>query len=235
SSKSVQGEYEVREPTLSESLQKIKNPASQLASLEVKLVHRENNAQADAPVKVSKFKSPRPEKISKIIDYKIGEPNNFQKIRPYQWGALHQKLRANMCSKRFMRESVDTNGGQTSSTQSIVSQLLLDHHATNCKEDGEKMRQWGLDLLGPFPKAQGGKRWLIVAIDYFSKWIESKCLVQITEKAVRKFIWQNVISRYRLPICMVMDQENTLTTIHESLVGSIPYQICIFICVPSTI
>jgi hypothetical protein len=33
---------------------------------------------------------------------------------------------------------------------------------------------WGLDILGPFPRAQGGYRYLYVAIDKFTKWAEVK-------------------------------------------------------------
>jgi hypothetical protein len=31
---------------------------------------------------------------------------------------------------------------------------------------------WGLDILGPFPRAQGGYRYLYVTIDKFTKWVE---------------------------------------------------------------
>ena len=31
---------------------------------------------------------------------------------------------------------------------------------------------WGLDILGPFPRSQGGYRFLFVAVDKFTKWIE---------------------------------------------------------------
>ena len=31
--------------------------------------------------------------------------------------------------------------------------------------------QWGLDILGPFPKAAGNKRFLLVGTDYFTKWV----------------------------------------------------------------
>jgi len=31
--------------------------------------------------------------------------------------------------------------------------------------------QWGLDIVGPFPKAAGNKRYLLVSTDYFTKWV----------------------------------------------------------------
>nr|GEY80230.1 reverse transcriptase domain-containing protein [Tanacetum cinerariifolium] len=40
--------------------------------------------------------------------------------------------------------------------------------------------QWGMDILGSLPLARGGAKFVIVAIDYFTKWIEAKPLVKIT-------------------------------------------------------
>ncbi|GKE87503.1 reverse transcriptase domain-containing protein [Tanacetum coccineum] len=42
--------------------------------------------------------------------------------------------------------------------------------------------QWGMDILGPLPPARGGAKFVIVAIDYFTKWTEAKPLVKITSK-----------------------------------------------------
>jgi hypothetical protein len=34
---------------------------------------------------------------------------------------------------------------------------------------------WGVDILGPFPRAVGGDRFLFVTIDKFTKWPETPC------------------------------------------------------------
>lgn len=47
--------------------------------------------------------------------------------------------------------------------------------------------QWGIDLLGPFPKAVAGKNHLAVAIDHFTRWIEVKALASITTWKVKDF------------------------------------------------
>ena len=36
--------------------------------------------------------------------------------------------------------------------------------------------QWDLDIVGPFPKATGNKRYLLVGTDYFTKWVEAKTI-----------------------------------------------------------
>jgi hypothetical protein len=42
------------------------------------------------------------------------------------------------------------------------------------------LQRWGLDLLGPLPPAQGNLKYVVVAVKYFSKWIEAKLLATIT-------------------------------------------------------
>ncbi|KAL0395105.1 UNVERIFIED_CONTAM: hypothetical protein Slati_4476700 [Sesamum latifolium] len=41
--------------------------------------------------------------------------------------------------------------------------------------------QWGMDIVGRFPPAPGQKKFLLVAIDYFTKWVEAEPLARITE------------------------------------------------------
>ncbi|GJV41997.1 reverse transcriptase domain-containing protein [Tanacetum coccineum] len=65
--------------------------------------------------------------------------------------------------------------------------------------------QWGMDILGPLPQASGKLKFVIVAIDYFTKWIEAKPLVRITGKDVKKFVWENIVCRFGLPRVIVTD------------------------------
>ena len=47
--------------------------------------------------------------------------------------------------------------------------------------------QWGLDNVGPFPKAAGNKKYLLVGTDYFTKWVETEPLANIRDVDVKKF------------------------------------------------
>ena len=69
------------------------------------------------------------------------------------------------------------------------------------------LQRWGLDLLGPLPPAQGKLRYVVVAVEYFSKWIEAKPLATITSATIQKFFWQNIVCRFGVPkaITVVMD------------------------------
>ena len=47
--------------------------------------------------------------------------------------------------------------------------------------------QWGVDTLGPFPIAYGQRWFIVLAMDYFTKWIEAEALATITTQKVINF------------------------------------------------
>uniref|UniRef100_A0A2N9INB9 Uncharacterized protein n=1 Tax=Fagus sylvatica TaxID=28930 RepID=A0A2N9INB9_FAGSY len=65
--------------------------------------------------------------------------------------------------------------------------------------------QWGLDIMGPFPVGTKQAKFLVVAIDYFTKWVEAEPLATITEKNVKNFVWKGVICRFGIPRVLVSD------------------------------
>ena len=67
--------------------------------------------------------------------------------------------------------------------------------------------QWGLDIMGPFPTALRQLKFLVVDINYFTKWVEAEPLATIMEKSIRSFVWRNVICRYGIPRVLVFDNE----------------------------
>jgi len=52
---------------------------------------------------------------------------------------------------------------------------------------------WGIDILGPFPLAARQMKFLVVAIEYMTKWIEAEPVASISASKIAKFIWKNII------------------------------------------
>ncbi|GJR63037.1 reverse transcriptase domain-containing protein [Tanacetum coccineum] len=65
--------------------------------------------------------------------------------------------------------------------------------------------KWGIDIAGPFSEGPGKVKFLIVAIDYFTKWIEAKAVATITGNQVKKFVWDNIVCRFSLPGEIISD------------------------------
>ncbi|GJX71018.1 reverse transcriptase domain-containing protein [Tanacetum coccineum] len=62
-----------------------------------------------------------------------------------------------------------------------------------------------IDIAGPFLEGPGKVKFLIVAIDYFTKWIEAKPVATITGAQIKKFVWDNIVFRFGLPGEIVSD------------------------------
>ena len=44
--------------------------------------------------------------------------------------------------------------------------------------------QWGIDIVGPLPLGKGQVKFLLVAIDYFTKWVKAEALATIMEARI---------------------------------------------------
>ena len=66
---------------------------------------------------------------------------------------------------------------------------------------------WVMDILEPLPKAPGVVKYLLVVIDYFTKWVEVRPLWEIMASEVEKFTWKHLICRYDLPYAIVTDND----------------------------
>ena len=65
--------------------------------------------------------------------------------------------------------------------------------------------QWGIDIMGPFPLGKKQLKFLIVAIDYFTKLVEAELVTMITESKVTSFVWKNIICRFGVPCVIISD------------------------------
>ena len=55
----------------------------------------------------------------------------------------------------------------------------------------------------PLPQGKRQTKFLLVVIDYFTKWVEAEALATITETKVQNFIWKNIVCRFGIPRTIV--------------------------------
>ena len=67
--------------------------------------------------------------------------------------------------------------------------------------------QWRLDILGSFPLGTRQMKFLVVDIDYFTKWVEVEPLASITQQNVKNFVWKNIVCTFGVPKVLVSDNE----------------------------
>ncbi|RVW35592.1 hypothetical protein CK203_112561 [Vitis vinifera] len=58
--------------------------------------------------------------------------------------------------------------------------------------------QWGMDILGPLPTVAAQKKFLLVAKDYFSKWVEVEAYASIKDKDFDSIAFRNFCSELKI-------------------------------------
>nr|GEY59492.1 putative nucleotidyltransferase, ribonuclease H [Tanacetum cinerariifolium] len=79
---------------------------------------------------------------------------------------------------------------------------------------------WGIDFMGPFPSSKGNK-YILVAVDYLSKWVEAKALPTNDARVVVKFL-KSLFSWFETPKAIIGDRGRSYqpwTEILERTVG----------------
>ena len=70
----------------------------------------------------------------------------------------------------------------------------------------EPFYQIGIDIVGPLPRTEKGNRYIVVAVDYLTKWPEAKALGEATAENVATFIYESIICRHGCPNRILSDR-----------------------------
>ena len=70
----------------------------------------------------------------------------------------------------------------------------------------EPFYQIGIDIVGPLPKTDRDNKYIVVAMDYFTKWPEAKALKEANAKEVALFIYEDIICRHGCPNKILSDR-----------------------------
>ena len=66
---------------------------------------------------------------------------------------------------------------------------------------------WGIDIIGKIsPKSSSGHEFILVTIDYFTKWVEAASYARLTSARVVSFIRSHIIYRYGVPHELILDK-----------------------------
>ena len=64
---------------------------------------------------------------------------------------------------------------------------------------------WGMDIVGPFVRGKGQRKFLLIGVDYFTKWIEAERLASISTKNVQNLVQRSIVCWFGMPHKIVTD------------------------------
>ena len=79
-------------------------------------------------------------------------------------------------------------------------------HELHSIRTNEPFERIGIDIVGPLPESKNGNRYIVVAVDYFTKWSEARALKEATAKEVSRFIYEDIICRHGCPKRILSDR-----------------------------
>ncbi|KAM2919562.1 hypothetical protein COP2_041506 [Malus domestica] len=70
-----------------------------------------------------------------------------------------------------------------------------------------------MDVIGKItPSSESAKHpWILVATDYFTKWVEAKSYAELTSKDVYNFVEENIVTRFGVPEAIIKDNPMIFT------------------------
>ncbi|XP_019159996.1 PREDICTED: uncharacterized protein LOC109156598 [Ipomoea nil] len=69
----------------------------------------------------------------------------------------------------------------------------------------KEVHEGGIDLVGALPTGTGSRKYIIVAIDYFTKWVEAEPLASITAARCKRFVEKNILYHFGIPLQVITD------------------------------
>lgn len=71
---------------------------------------------------------------------------------------------------------------------------------------------WGIDLIGKISTGLRQVKYIVVVIDYFTKWVEAKALGRITFAKIIQFVKSHVFCRFGVPSAIFSDNGTQFTS-----------------------
>ncbi|GKB64631.1 reverse transcriptase domain-containing protein [Tanacetum coccineum] len=199
----VKGLFEARQPTIKQYLEKTMDLLSNFVKEEGDnwmtpiREYLRSEALPDDPQKARKLRIKAP--LYKMIEEKLscgmhsGPRSVVSKITRlgYYWPSMHKDTKEliQKCEACQIYSSVPRKPKQEMT--SIMSAWPFS--------------KWGIDIVGPFLTAPGGAIFLVLAIDYFTKWVKVKPLVSTTGRHMEKFVWEHIVCRFGRPQVVISD------------------------------
>ncbi|XP_075491166.1 uncharacterized protein LOC142529496 [Primulina tabacum] len=217
----IKGTYEAKNEKILKYLGLITAQAASLTDWSIEKIPREENGEADTLAKLAASMSDMSTRkvlcftrLVLSVDEEMPENKVEYVLREIHKGCCGEHLGGTALSRKAILAGFWWPWMNQDSAQLVQKCKDCQHHSNFHHRPVASMQpisascpfdQWGLDIVGPFPIARAQKKFLLVAVDYFSKWVEAEPLAKINEEEVMKFLWKNIVCRFGIPRRLISD------------------------------
>ena len=73
------------------------------------------------------------------------------------------------------------------------------NNRTRTIQPADIFERWGIDIIGPLQTTRNGNRYIIVTVDYFTRWPEARAVEKANVETVAMFIYEKIICQHGTP------------------------------------
>ncbi|GKC08512.1 reverse transcriptase domain-containing protein [Tanacetum coccineum] len=196
----VNGTYATKETDMIRYLEKVKTLTNRFKGFSIKQIPRSENKKADA---LSKISSTSFAQLSKQV---LVEELKEKSISATKVLAVVEEEGDTWMTPIFKYLTDETLPAEAKKARAVKRKSWRFSIINGTLYKKSFLRPWlRIDIAGPFPEGPGKVKFLIVAIDYFTKWIKAKPVATITGNQIKKFVWDNIVYRFGLPGEIISD------------------------------
>ena len=123
----------------------------------------------------------------------LGVTRTLSKVyRRFSWPKMSQQV------SQYVRSCQDcqTKKGLRSRPAGLLSPI----------RSSEPFERIGIDLIGPFPLSRGGNRHVVIAVDYFTKWVIAKAVPSKETIHIVDFFVRRLVLQHGAPVYVISDR-----------------------------
>ncbi|XP_022032914.1 uncharacterized protein LOC110934027 [Helianthus annuus] len=203
--------YEAKDESVAKYLAKTKEIMDSFDNVTLNHVHRGKNQIADALSKLATSGMEKKVKVETLQTPSI-EPRNVSAVTmedPCWYTPILRFLETGeLPPAKGEAQKIQTKALHC---QKFAPQTIRPKNSLVPVTAAWPFQKWAVDIVGPFPPAPGKLKYLIVAVDYFTKWVEAKPLAKIMADNAKKFLWEHIVCRFGLPLYLVSDNGTQFT------------------------
>ncbi|GJW10796.1 E-beta-farnesene synthase [Tanacetum coccineum] len=223
----IKGTYAAKQPTIREYLQKTKEAMKGFDNYTIEHIRRNQNTKADVLSKLASmtFKHLTKEVLVKVLSKRstkekeiLQDPKESKKIRVKS--PQYKLIRGNLYQKSFNTPWLRYVASPQ--IDDIIKEPSMHRDAAKTLQDCEKCKEqsaikkvaesnamttgsgwpfsrFGVNILRPLTTTPRGFKFLAIAIEHSTKWVEAKPLTVINERHAERFVWEYVVCIFGVP------------------------------------
>ncbi|XP_061358794.1 uncharacterized protein LOC133302987 [Gastrolobium bilobum] len=197
----ISGVYQARGEVMIKYLAKVQELMREFKEIRVEHIRRSDNVRADVLSKLASTKATG--SLRTIIQQSIRAPSVVWMVEEVDWRSPIKDYLANeYVLEEILKELTGTTLVGSRWQGKLYEQDIFGQRWEKTLKD---MFRNVINARSPFPRAVGGVRYLIVAADYFTKWIEAELVATITARKVQKFFIGKIVCRFGIPAIIITD------------------------------